>query len=351
MIPQNQKSKKSTRRLILVIALALFIIVGILGVKAVYSYFTEPIGTDSTVVLITIEDGETAASVGKKLKASELIRSDIAFRLWVKRYAIVLQAGEYEIPKNLSLNSVAQLLTHGTFDTQITFPEGLRREELITLIFSENSLPTITCRDCSITREEAERLALNELLQSAEEGFLFPDTYTLSKASTLEELIGFMSENFWMKYSQYVENLASTSGLTTNEIVTLASIIEREVRTDTDRKLVAGILRKRLDNSWNLDTDASLQYAVGSVNCDGNVGCEWWPKELTLQDLELDSPYNSRKVGGLPPTPICNPSLSSMIAVVEPTESSYWYYLSDSEGNTHFAETLEQHNRNITLYL
>jgi UPF0755 protein len=123
----------------------------------------------------------------------------------------------------------------------------------------------------------------------------------------------------------------------------MASLIEREARIDTSRQMVSGILWKRLDNAWPLQVDATLQYVKGGKN-------DWWPEPLAV-DKSLNSPYNTYQNTGLPPAPIANPSLSSIKAALSPTDSAYWYYISDLQGNMHYGVTLDDHNANVNQYL
>jgi UPF0755 protein len=133
----------------------------------------------------------------------------------------------------------------------------------------------------------------------------------------------------------------------------LASLVEREARREEDRPIVAGILLKRWQNNWALQADATIQYEAGSKNCGiGLKGekCDWW-EPVKKTDLGIDSPYNTYKYKGLPPTPICNPGLASIKAVIYPKETDYWFYLSDTSGKIHYARTVEEHNENIRQYL
>ena len=162
-----------------------------------------------------------------------------------------------------------------------------------------------------------------------------------------------MRENFDKKYAGLTQD---SGGLTQDEIVTFASIVEREVAKEEDRKKVAGILIKRWRNGWPLEADATVQYAKVNVKCQmlevkGMKSCQWWPEELTDSDLKLDSPYNTRQNVGLPPTPISNPGLSALKAVAAPQQTPYWYYLTDDNGVTHYSKTLAEHNANIARYL
>jgi len=137
-----------------------------------------------------------------------------------------------------------------------------------------------------------------------------------------------------------------------NQIITMASIVERESRINTERPVVSGILWKRLEtDGWLLQADATVQYAVASENCKLKIeNCQWWPI-LTREELEIDSPYNSYKFSSLPPAPIASPGLASIKAAVFPEESSYWFYIHDPEGEIHYAATITEHNLNVRKYL
>ena len=124
-------------------------------------------------------------------------------------------------------------------------------------------------------------------------------------------------------------------------------MVEREAKLDKDRPYVAGIITKRFRNNWMLQIDATVQYALGYQSAED----DWWKQNLTIADLAIDSPYNTYKRYGLPPTPICNPSLSSLKAVANQVITKYWYYISDRNGNMHYAETIVEHNQNISKYL
>ena len=134
------------------------------------------------------------------------------------------------------------------------------------------------------------------------------------------------------------------TGLNLNEAVTLASIIERETLTSEERPIVAGIYFNRLNNDWPLQADATVQYAIGTNR-------NWWPKNLTRADIEINSPYNTYKSQGLPIAPIASPGIVSLSAVVYPEDTDYMYYIHDSEGKIHYAETLSEHNANVAKYL
>jgi UPF0755 protein len=147
------------------------------------------------------------------------------------------------------------------------------------------------------------------------------------------------------------EGEISGSDLTLAGIVTLASIIERETKKDEERGVVAGILLNRLEIGMGLQADATVQYAIATINCQGvTTDCDWWP-QLSKENLTVNSPFNTYRFRGLPPAPIANPGMSSLKAAINPQATDYLYYLHDPEGIIHYAVTLAEHNENVRKYL
>ncbi|MDO8639211.1 MAG: endolytic transglycosylase MltG [Candidatus Daviesbacteria bacterium] len=191
----------------------------------------------------------------------------------------------------------------------------------------------------------------SEFIKEAKEGYMFPDTYMFDPKATPSEIVTILRANFEKKYDSILKSKIQKLGLTTDEGVTLASIVEREARSDEVRRMVASILLKRLKIDMGLNADATIQYALipkGTINPpkDG-----WWKRHLTRDDLKIQSPYNTYLYRGLPPTPISNPSLSSLEAVANADpKTPYLYYYHDSKGNSYYAKTLEEHNQNVASY-
>ncbi len=277
--------------------------------------------------------GESVKSVALALAQKKLIRNWLVFILETKLLGAEgqIQAGSFKLSPSLSVSEIIKRLNHGTQDVWVTIPEGWRKEEIASRLENQLGLSAVT------------------FLSTAQEGYLFPDTYAFPARATVSQIIKLMTDNFQQKVLT-LNNLAFApgkrfSGLSLKEVVILASLVERETKQPKDRSLVAGILIKRLQQDWPLEVDASLQYALGSAD-NG-----WWKKDLTADDLAVISPYNTRKNKGLPPAPISNPGLASLRAVFSPQESAYWFYLSDKNGNMHYAKTLEEHEANIKKYL
>lgn len=241
-----------------------------------------------------------------------------------------IQAGSFKLPKNLELPNLAKKLTSGRLDSWAKILEGWRNEEVAAELSKNYPF------------EE------KDFLDVAKIGYMYPDTYLFKVTSTAEEIAQKMRATFEEKFNPDLQQRATAQGLSLDEAVTLASLIERETRNDGDeRGVVAGILLKRLREGWKLEVDATVQFALGYDEEEKT----WWKKNLTDKDLQLDSPYNTRKFAGLPPGPICNPSISALEAVANPVETDYYFYLHDNDGKIHYARTLDEHNANKAKYL
>lgn len=310
-----------------------------------FNFLQEAPSDDMSLYPFTISSGETASEIGTRLENEGFIKKALFFRFVVKQENLILQAGEYNLPKNLPLKDLALELTHGTFDTRITILEGWRREEIADYLFENSLLPEISNEGKSIFELR------QEIIDKIKEGYFFPETYHLSKDSSLTELVAIAKELFDTQVDASMLTAYASQNLTLDEAVIVASIVEREAMTDESRTLVAGILLKRLENDWPLEADATVQYAMADRDCVNTETCSWWAKDIYEEDLNIDSFFNTRKYPGLPPEAICNPSLSSLQAVASPTESEYWFYLTGSDGNMYYAKTLEEHNQNIANYL
>jgi UPF0755 protein len=288
---------------------------------------------DKTSKIFVVKPGEAMNSIINDLAAQGFIRNRIVFYLIVKQQGIEtkVQAGDFRLSPSMSAYEIADQLTHGTLDKWVTIREGLRKEEVAEIIAKEF--------DVSET----------EFTQLAKEGYLFPDTYLIPTNATAQNIIDIMERTFEQKFTPEMKNKAAKRGLTSEQVVILASLVEREARTDADRQGVASIMLKRLENDWPLDLDATVQYALGYDTHEKS----WWRKGLYQEDLKTTkSLYNTYLNQGLPPGPICSPGVSSLNAVINADPSTpYWFYIADNTGKTHFAKTTEEHERNVDKYL
>lgn len=308
---------------------------------------SRPVSNSTVLKNFIIAKGDNAQVVGNKLYENGLIRNSLAFKFYtqITSKSKSLLAGEYQLSPSLSLEEIVRELENGPVEVWVTIPEGLRREEIASRFI----------KDLSISDPEKANTFLEEFLSasSGKEGYLFPDTYLFPHTTTASNIVTKMTSTFDSKTASLNNDLSkgnSQSNLSWNEVIILASILERETKTESERPIVAGILEKRLTNGWPLQTDASVQYGISNLNCKKSINCDWWPMP-TKANLALDNPYNTYLNKGLPPTPISNPGLSSINAVIHPQASDFWYYLHDSKGNIHYAITLEEQDANITKYL
>jgi UPF0755 protein len=296
----------------------------------------QAVSGDERVVDFVITRGSGASQIANKLEGAGLIKKAFAFKFYTQLTgsASKIQAGEYRLSPSYTLVEIVDQLLRGPVEIWVTIPEGLRREEIasrFTVAFE---------RDTSFTDE-----FLN--LSQGYEGKLFPDTYLFPKDASASSVVNKLVRTFESK----TYGLTNTSGLSFDQAVILASILERETVTNAERPIVAGILIKRLNAGWPLQVDASVQYAVANAKCQGATECSSWWTPPTRDDLTINSPYNSYKFPGLPPAPIASPGLSSLSASLNPKESDYWYYIHDNDGIIRYARTLEEHNANIGRYL
>ncbi len=314
--------------------LALFLVVVITSLL-LFSWYQKslsPFDKDNQApVNFVISQGQSVKEIANELKKANLIRSQLAFFIYVRLSGLAkkIQAGNYRLNQAMSIPIIADELTHGKTDEWVTIIEGLRVEEIALILSQKLAIPQ------------------SEFLKFAQEGYMFPDTYLIPQSATAEEIVGMFLNNFRQKVTDEIIQKGKEKELTLDEIITLASLLEREVKHDAERPIVAGILLKRLKNDWPLQVDATVQYALGYQAKEKT----WWKKNLTEEDLKINSPFNTYKYKGLPPKPIASPGLISIKAVVEPEETNYWYYLSDKNGIMHFAETYEEHLNNINRYL
>lgn len=312
--------------------LIIFLLTISVGFYLYYKEGTLPVNkNDLSTKIFVITPGEPLSKIAKRLANEGLIRNKIVFYIVVKKLRLErkIQAGDFRLSPSMNLYQIAKILTHGTLDVWVTIIEGLRKEEIAQIVSKKFNISEI------------------EFVSLAKEGYLFPDTYLIPKNATAGSIIKILENNFKNKFNKKLQEKARLKNLSPEETIIIASLVEREAKFDEDRPLVASVILNRLKLGMKLDIDATIQYALGYQLKEKS----WWKKNLSKEDLEIDSPYNTYKNYGLPPTPIANPGLKSIKAVIYAPKTDYLYYLSDKSGKIHFANTLEEHNENINRYL
>ncbi|KKT81758.1 MAG: YceG family protein [Microgenomates group bacterium GW2011_GWC1_44_9] len=283
-----------------------------------------------------IKPGTGIDQIANDLSVSRLIRSRVAFKITVIRLGIAskIQAGYFKLTPSMDATDLAEALTRAyARQVRVTIPEGLRSEEINLLL--EKAF--------SQTKDNQYNPSEFTSLSRGKEGHLFPDTYDFIPEASASDIIRRMTDQF-----EKVTVDISKNNL--KEIIILASLLEREAASSQEMPKVAGVMIKRIEADWPLQIDATVQYALGSVRCK-QLDCDWWKDNLSKEDIRFNSPYNTYLNTGLPPAPISNPGRDALKAAASPEKSSAWFYLHDSNGNIHYADTIEQHNKNICLYL
>lgn len=317
----------------------LFVVAFLLALAgASYFIYTEgvlPVNKDDTSKkLIIIKQGSTVDEIANTLFLEKLIRNRIVFYVVVKQLGIEreLQAGDFELSPSMDAYEMAKALTKGSIDVWVTIQEGLRKEEVAEIVSKE--LPNFSAA---------------EFVNIAEEGYLFPDTYLIPRSADAEKVAEILKSTFDQKIKSELDaTKLAKLGLTEKEVITLASLVEREAALPEDRQPIASIFLRRLNEPMRLQVDATVQYALGYDRTEKS----WWKKGLTFEDLKIESPYNTYVADGIPPGPICNPGLASIKAVLDANpKTPYLYYVNDIYGKLHYARTLEEHNKNVERYV
>ncbi len=314
----------------------IFLVVLFLLVVGGYLFFREgtlPVDkSNKTSEIFVVRPGDGINAIINNLREHRFIRNRVVFFAIVYQLGIgkKIQAGDFRLSKSMDAYSIAKSLTHGTLDVWITIPEGWRKEEIAERIGKNLDIPEI------------------QFIQKAPEGYLFPDTYLFPKDANADTVISIMTNTFDKRLTPQIDEKRRSLSLTKNQFITLASIVEKEARYDEDRPTAASVFLRRWRSGIPLQSDVTVQYALGYQPSEKH----WWKTtELTADDLNINSPYNTRKFGGLPPGPICNPGLASLEAVANADENTpYLYFYADKKGRLHFAKSLEDHQRNIDKY-
>ena len=329
-IEKNIKFLKDfiNRNLLILVSLPCIFIISIFFYLAFLSIPKNfPIG-----IIYDLKKGQTLSSVSDDFYKKGIIRSDFWFKSFVYLFTSLngkVVEGDYSLHSKENLLSIAWRVSHGQLDItplKIVIPEGLSSSEIANIFSSK-----LSSFDGKIFIEEVKKQNL--------EGYLFPDTYLFLPDTKEKDIIKVMNDNFNVKIKTLDEE-TKKFGKSLSDVIKMASIIEGEARISSSRRIIAGILWHRISIGMPLQVDSSFEYINGKNTT-----------TLTLEDLKIDSPYNSYTNKGLPPTPISNPGIGSIRDTITPTKTSYIYFLTDSNGDMHYAITHDEHVKNKEKYL
>lgn len=314
-----------TRRMCAYIVVVLLLVLGVLGYCTLIDARNDfPVGS-----LVTVEDGATSGETIALLEERGIIKSAFVLKVLARITGADrdIHSGRYLFTTPIGAAEVLYRLSHGISGVdvvRVTFPEGITAREMSSEL--KERLPGFNSAEF-LTRTEAY------------EGYLFPDTYDFYADVSPEEVLIRLRSAFEVKKSTLTAEILS-SERSFEDVVIMASLIEREATSLDERRTIAGILWKRLDNDMALQVDAVFGYIKGRSTY-----------SPSLEDLEIESPYNTYRNRGLPPTAISNPGLDSLRAALTPIETPYFYYLTGTDGAMHYAEDFEGHKENRELYL
>ncbi|EGO64250.1 endolytic transglycosylase MltG [Acetonema longum] len=286
-------------------------------------------------IIVTVKPGMSARDIGDMLYAKGLIKNVFLFRVVARIEGMEnsLQAAEYAFTPNMSVQRMVKMLATGEISyRQFTIPEGYTINQIATLLEEKQLADAVKFKELAKDLAPYEYIQHRPELAFRVEGFAFPDTYKVKQGITEEQLLRMMVYQFNEQFTQAMRDKAAQMGLSIYEVIILASLVEKEAQVEADRPIIAGVFLKRLKMHMPLQSCATIQYILG------------YPKpELTIEDTQLPSPYNTYLHMGLPPGPIANPGIAAIQAVLNPTQTDYLYFVADSSGRHHFSKTYTEH--------
>lgn len=301
----------------------------------VFGWAKPAVSTMDDQVVITIQPGMSTNDIGELLFQQNIIKSVILFRVVAKveNMENSLQAGEYAFTKDMSTKQVVSMISRGeTAYRQITIPEGYTVDQIASLVQNKKLGDTAKFKSLAQNYSPFSYIAAKPDMVYKAEGYIFPDTYRVPRGTNEAQLLTMMMMQFDQKLTPEMRDRAAYLGLSVSDMVTLASLVEKEAKLDHDRPIIAGVFLNRLKQNMPLQSCATIQYILG------------YPKaELTVEDTMIKSPYNTYQHTGLPPGPIANPGIAAINAVLYPEESDYLYFVADKQGAHHFSRTYEEH--------
>ena len=291
---------------------------------------------------VKIREGLSTAEIAERLAEKGIIDSSLKFRFVarLRGYDDKFRPGSYTFTANMSDDEVfAKLLTGEKKLVQFTVPEGFGVKEIANRLYNLDLVDKEEFLKAAADFAPYDYMKKHKNVFFASEGFLFPDTYVVENDVEIEEILSLMANTFDEKLNVAMRAQAAKMDLSIYDLITLASLVEREVRFPEDRPIVAQVLLKRLRLNMPLQTDATLQYLMDTPK-----------EEVSIADTQIDSPYNTYQHVGLPPGPIANPGMASIEAVLHPAETDYLYFVADRSGHNHYAYTYEEHLNLVNKY-
>jgi UPF0755 protein len=324
-------------------------------VRGGISQLDTPVSDDSRLVTFTVQPGQSAIDIGEGLHAAGLIRSPLTFRAAVESRGVGanIESGDYQISPSMTTGEIVAVLSKGASRSGIlvTIPEGWRAEQAAQ---KAESLGVGRADEvlALVRAGAAAGLPLSEQPPAGAslEGYLFPETYEIAKGASPRALVEMMARQFDKAVTPALRQRLQNQGLSLHQGITLASIVEREAAIAAEQPIIASVYLNRIKRNMPLQADPTVQFAVANSNLIEAVGFGFWKRDLTLEDLRNQSPYNTYVQRGLPPGPICSPGLSALEAVANPADTEYLFFVAKGDGSHVFAKTDTEHAANVDRY-
>ena len=306
---------------------------------------TTPVTQSAPAVVFEIPKGSSFLTIAGELEKRGLIRSKEAFYIlaWYRKELALLKAGEYKLSPAMSPEEILEILVSGKVVRHlVTIPEGYNMFQIARLLdrggLAKNDAFLAACTDWDFLRK-------HRIQGDSAEGYLFPESYYLSKSSSASEIAATFILQFWKVWKDNgFDTRVAEIGSTVNEVVTLASIVELEAAVQDEKPLIASVFWNRLERGIPLQADPTVKYGV-------LIERKIKKKRLTWKDLRKSTPYNTYTLKGLPKGPVCNPGLESLKAVLYPKKTDYLFFVSKGNGRHYFSKTLREHNRAVNKYI
>ena len=340
---------KSKRKLKKPVKYALVVLLILIGFLLIYKVETGRVSNKNQVITYEVKEGSTFNSLSSSLKSKNLIKSELFYKIYIKIHKPNnLQAGFYELNSNMNVKSLVNALNGNAKSKMIsvTFKEGINFMNLASIISKEFNIDENTIYEKLNDSAYIDSLISkywfltddikNTSIYYQLEGYLFPDTYQFNKNSTIEEIFKIMLDNTKLKLDKYKSDIEK-SKYSIHEIMTMASVVEKEASNSSDRSGVAGVFYNRLNLGMSLGSDVTTYYGLK---------LDLTERDLTVTDLNSFNGYNTRNAkmaGKLPVGPICMPGLESILASINPTSHNYIYFVADKTGKTYFTKTSSEH--------
>jgi UPF0755 protein len=329
---------------IIVVLVCLVLAIGAAAVGSIlWGRMHEPYkGYPATEQFVEIPQGAASHEIGRRLVEGGVVRDLLVFRasMWYSGRARELKAGEYRFTDAMSALQVVDKLAKGdVYARRITFPEGLTIIDMAKIYEARGFGPA-----ADFLKAARNAASIKDLDPQAPdlEGYLYPETYAIPRGTPASKLIDLMLERFRAAYTAELQAKARDQALSTRQVITLASLVEKETAQEQERALVAAVYRNRMKIGMGMQADPTIIYALQKAGkYDGNIHRE---------DLTFDSPYNTYRYAGLPPGPIASPRKASIEAALTPADVPYVYFVSRNDGTHVFATTLAEHNRNVRQF-